>query len=446
MITVRDRANPQGVLPQGVLGQSCPRYDPAALKPHLLQMTEPILRTIAQGVGIPQNEYLMRAMARTFAFLKEHGADAGLGTLRPFAQILAAVAENPMNPCFNHNLFEAVASIAKVCVPTQPEAVEGALLPVLGQILERNISDFLPYTFQILGLLLDANNNVKPLYEQLFSRLLTPELWKGQANVPGLTRLLRAYFCKHAVFAQSLNAHMQTILERWQMVLQNRKLESNAFDLVNAIYMYLPFDLYKAYFKTLLTVLLTRLQNNKSPKFQREFVVSCSLFVHRSAPGLFTAAVQEIQPGLLGSILTGVWIPVLEMSMKLDERKVVVLGMGKLLASCDELRQNAQLVAKCCAGLVKVLGLTPTSSSIVAEESDDDEQQCLPNGGAGVDFEVSFSKLRNTDLPGAAAGLAPDVPDLASAAKALLAPVLREPCRQLAQADANLQPLASFLN
>merc|ERR1712232_1250017 len=155
----------------------------------------------------------MRAVARIFSFLKQHAVEPGLMTLDPLAAILVAMSANPSNPVFNHNLFEAIASIVKVCVPTQPDPVEAALLPSLGQIMERNVTDFLPYTFQILGLLLDASSTVKPLYQELFGRLLSTELWRAQANIPGLIRLLRAYFTKHAVFAELLRANMQAIME-----------------------------------------------------------------------------------------------------------------------------------------------------------------------------------------------------------------------------------------
>jgi len=358
------------------------------------------------------------------------------------AAILTAMSANPSNPVFNHNLFEAIASIVKVCVPAQPDAVENVLLPCFGQILERNVVDFLPYTFQILGLLLDATPSVKPLYLELFGRLLAGELWRSQANVPGLIRLFRAYFCKHAVFAELLRTHMQGILERFQFVLCNRKTESTAIDLVNVMFLHLPLEFYQQHLKTLITVLLTRLQSTKSPKFQRDFVVSCSLFIHRQPNNVLPAVLNEIQPGLLGNLLGSVWLQVMKMSLCLDERKVCTLAVAKLMAQ-DEIRQNAQLLGSCCAGLVCLLALTPSTSAALVPEADDDEDQLI-DGGAGLDFEVSFSKLRNTDLPGATAGLAPDVPDLHVAAKAMLTPLMPT-IQQLAQASAELQPLAVFV-
>lgn len=434
LLTVKDRG------PQGQVGL---RYDPASMKSSLLQMVEPILRIIAANKGIPMNEYLMRAVARIFAFLKQQGAESGLHTLRPLSVILVAVSANPSNPVFNHNLFEAIASIVKVTVPSQPDAVEAALLPCFEQILQRNVSDFLPYTFQILGLLLDATPSVKPLYQALFATLLSIELWRSQANVPGLIRLFRAYFTKHAVFGELLRANMQALLERFQFMLLNKKTEASAFEMLNAMYQHLPIDFYQQQFKTLLTVLLARLQANKSPRFQRDFVVSCSLCIHRLPSNAFAATITEIQAGLLSQLLSAIWVPVLKMPLKLDERKVCTAAIAKLFA-VDEVRTNAQVANGLCMALITLLGLQPSTTTAVAEEGSDDEAQPA-DGGAGLEYEVSFNKLRSTDLPGAAAGLAPDVPDIHAAAKAGLRPVLAGVLLQLAQANPELQVLAHFL-
>jgi len=201
-------------------------------------------------------------------------------------------------------------------------------------------------------------------------------------------------------------------------------------------------EFYQQHFRTLLTVLLTRLQSSKSPKYRRDFVVSCSLFVHRQPNGIFAAAMTEIQTGLLANLLGSIWPPVMKMALRLDERKVCTLAMSRLMAH-DEIRQNPQLLNSCCVSLISLLGLTPSTTVPIGEEGSDDEVPPV-NGGAGLDFEVSFNKLRNTDLPGASAGLAPDVPDLPAAAKALLKPQLPA-VGQLTQANAELQPLVVFL-
>mmetsp|Transcript_81971 Transcript_81971/g.171553 ORF Transcript_81971/g.171553 Transcript_81971/m.171553 type:complete len:967 (+) Transcript_81971:128-3028(+) len=421
-----------------------PRYDPQTLRPHLLPVVDPILRIIASSQGIPMNEYLMRTVARIFAFLKQLGGEAGLATLKPLAQIVVAMAANPSNPSFNHNLFEAVACIVKVVVPHQPEAVEGILLPAMAQILEQNVVDFLPYTFQILGLLLDASPTVKPMYQDLFGRLMAEHLWKTQSNVPGLVRLVRAYFGKHAAFQELLRAHMEPLLMRFQFVLSNRKTEGSAFDFLNAMYMYLPVEFYQQHFKTLMTILLTRLQSSKSPKTQRDFVVSSCLLLHRDSTNLLPRVLQEIQVGLLGNLVAGIWPGVLKMSLRLDERKICFMGTAKLMA-LDDVKQNVQVFSGLCVSLISLLSLLPCAGTKVTDDASDDELEDT-SGAAGQDFEVSFAKLKNTDLPGAQHGLAPDVPDLHQAAMTVLKQNFAPLVDRLAQGNPEIQPLAAFIS
>ncbi|CAJ1339396.1 unnamed protein product [Effrenium voratum] len=233
---------------------------------------------------------------------------------------------------------------------------------------------------------------------------------------------------------------MQAILERFQFVLMNRKTEVAALDLLNAMYQYLPIDFYQQFLKTLMTVLLTRLQSSKSPKFKRDFVVSCSLCIHKNQAVI--ALFSEIQAGLLSNLLQNVWPPVLKMPLRTDERKVCVMALVKLFA-IEELRQNQQLVGACSLGLIHLLGLASNSKPKLNGDEGSDEEP-LENG-AGQEYEVSFSKLQNTDLPGAAAGLAPDVPDLHTAAKALK-PTLGPAVLQLASTTAELQSGAMVLS
>jgi len=433
LLTVRDRT------PQGV---SMLRYEPEALKASLLSVVDPILQTIASGQGIPQNEYMMRTVQRIFTFLKQTAVETGLATLKPLSAILIAVSANPLNPVFNHNLFEAVASIVKVSVAQHPDVVEAAILPALSQILERNVSDFLPYTFQILGLLLDATTSVKPLYQELFARLMAIDLWKAVANIPGLVRLLKAYFGKHQFFGDLLKGHMQAILERFQFCLSNRKTEASAFELLMAMFGKLPLEFYQQSLQMLMTVILTKLQTRGSPKCQKDFVIAMSLFIHRTQATTFIALLNAIQAGMFQNLLNGIWTPVMRMQLRLDDRKICALGLAKLM-QCDDIRQNPQSLLACSQGLISLLGLLPSAGASMVEEGSDDEA-APADGGAGLDYEVSFNKLKNTDLPGASNGHAPEVPDMHVAVKALVQPLLPS-IGQLAQSSPDLQPLALFL-
>jgi exportin-2 (importin alpha re-exporter) len=58
-------------------------------------------------------------------------------------------------------------------------------------------SEFIPYTFQILSLLLDFHTaGVPGPYMALFPCLLAPVLWERPGNITPLVKLLQAYISK----------------------------------------------------------------------------------------------------------------------------------------------------------------------------------------------------------------------------------------------------------
>lgn len=58
-------------------------------------------------------------------------------------------------------------------------------------------SEFIPYVFQVLALLLEVNpGGISETYLGLFQPLLQPVLWENSGNIPPLVRLLQAYISK----------------------------------------------------------------------------------------------------------------------------------------------------------------------------------------------------------------------------------------------------------
>lgn len=56
------------------------------------------------------------------------------------------------------------------------------------------LSEFIPYVFQVMSLLLEMHkNDIPSSYMALFPHLLQPVLWERSGNIPPLVRLLQAY-------------------------------------------------------------------------------------------------------------------------------------------------------------------------------------------------------------------------------------------------------------
>jgi hypothetical protein len=152
------------------------------------------------------------------------------------------VCSNPSQPLFNHYLFETLAALLRTVVTASPspsvvDQFEALLFPTFQAILQRDIAEFLPYVFQLLGQLLLLRKpavggastslvlhrvfaSIDPVsprpsffiasccvsacrvacaakevvlsaaYLALFPSLLAPALWNSRGNVPGLVTLL----------------------------------------------------------------------------------------------------------------------------------------------------------------------------------------------------------------------------------------------------------------
>jgi exportin-2 (importin alpha re-exporter) len=421
MLLIKD-ATPQGPVP---------RYVTPSTSPQLLQAVEPLLQQIVSNKGIPQNEYLMKCLLRIFGALGEQSRTVAVQTLKMLASVLQAVSANPSSPLFNHYLFEAIATIMKVAVVQDCAQVEQSLIPVCNFILANQVSDFMPYTFQILALMLESTSSVQEIYKQIFSGIMTAELWRATANVPGLIRLLSAYFARHSVMRELLVSNLEGILQRFQFVLSHRRLESYAFDLLSALFRLVPVDLYEPRFKDLVQVLLTKIHQKKTPKLMKDFSLTLSVFVHASQDHRLCTTFSSIQPGLVTNVLQHIWFPSVGALKAISEKKIAGLAVARLL-SYPEVAQNPALFQLGCETLTALLSVGGADTG----DDDDDEPDEMAQ-----EYEVAFAKLNSTDT---AASRFPDVGDVQSGVKQLLLPQAAA-VQQVAAMNPKLQPLAQLM-
>lgn len=305
---------------------------------------------------------------------------------------------SPRNPEFTHAMFECCAVLLKLLVPSGVAEVEALVLPALGAVLERGAEELLPYCFQVLGLLLDLHPApaAPSAYTELFARILAEDVWRPIGNVPGLIRLMRAYFGKHAVFGALLRANMQLVFERFHYVLGNRKMGARAFELLNAVLRLLPTDMYHQYFETALTLALARIQPKRASDLEKEFVVSLSLFVYMQPdPEALPSVFERIQPQLLPQFLAKVWLPSTSKVLLLQRRKVCLVGLAKLM-TCRGVSSDPQLLATCCESLAGLLrwrnaGLLCWLSCVVFPRLRGDDPEEAPQ------YEAAFCRLMHCE-------------------------------------------------
>ena len=115
--------------------------------------------------------------------------------------------------------------------------VQGRGGPLLqGSGLTNSVTEFIPYVFQLLALLIESNPSA-PLperYQALIGPLLAPVLWESRGNVPALVRLLQAITTRAASVIIT-QGRLEPILGIFQKLISSKLNEAHAFDLLEAI-------------------------------------------------------------------------------------------------------------------------------------------------------------------------------------------------------------------
>ncbi|KAJ1606221.1 hypothetical protein OJ252_3241 [Cryptosporidium canis] len=223
----------------------------------------PMLKKACQGdkrTYLTESEFVPRCMMRLLTYLGKLGSDV-VSTLAPtIVECTKISVENPKNPSFNHYLFELLG----VCIRNSSdcEKLDNLVLPILIGILEKNLTDFIPYSLQLLALRLDTLTTPNELYDKLFIHLIDAKIWHGPASaVPGIVRLCSSFFRRHSLFEATISSNVKHVFERFQFCLSHRRFQSVlSFEFLRDIVRFLPFQWYSQYLTALANLLLTKSQ------------------------------------------------------------------------------------------------------------------------------------------------------------------------------------------
>ncbi|CAL1277563.1 unnamed protein product [Larinioides sclopetarius] len=289
--------------------------------------------------GSAENEYIMKAIMRTFSLLQE-GVVPFLEALLPKLTLkLNEVSKNPSRPHFNHYLFETLSLAIRITCNNNKMAVlkfEEALFPVFENILRQDIQEFVPYVFQLLSLFLEFRDPPVPEhYMDLFPCLLAPVLWERVGNIPALSRLMQAFIEKEAqriVASQKLSA----VLGVFQKLIASKTNDHEGFFILQRLIEKLPAESLNEYLRHIFVLLFHRLQNSKTTKYIKCLLSFFFLFSYKFGPSTLISLIDAIQPNMFAMVIERLIIPDLQKVSGNVERKICSVGMIKLLTEAPE--------------------------------------------------------------------------------------------------------------
>ncbi|KAL7197451.1 hypothetical protein ACSBR2_020068 [Camellia fascicularis] len=366
------------------------RYISSDISPFLLVL----MTNLFSALGKPESEenpYVMKCIMRVLG-VADISREVASPCITGLTSVLNKVCENPKNPIFNHYLFEAVAVLVRRSCEKDPSlisAFEASLFPSLQLILAKDVTEFFPYAFQLLAQLVELNRPpIPPHYMQIFEILLLPDSWKRSGNVPALVRLLQAFLQK-ASHELNQEGRLTQVLGIFNKLVSSPSTDDQGFYVLNTVIENLGYDVIAPYMGHIWASLFTRLQNSRTVKFVKSFLIFMSLFLVKHGTQNLVDSMNGVQPNIFLLILEQFWIPNLKLITGSIELKLTSVASIRLICESPALSDPASSRhwGKMLDSIVTLL--SRPEQDRVEEESD------VPDFGDNVGYGATFVHLHN---------------------------------------------------
>ena len=137
--------------------------------------------------------------------------------------------------------------------------------------------------------------------------------------------------------------HLPAVLGVFQKLIASKANDSYGFQLLGSVVRDLPPDAYSQYLPTVWSLLFTRLQTSRTPRFSHGFGVFLSLFLCAAGPTPVVTSMDAVQPGIFGMVAQQVWLPSWAGVDGGEEGKLLTVAATKVLTECPAVYSNQPL-------------------------------------------------------------------------------------------------------
>ncbi|KAJ4471965.1 CAS/CSE protein [Lentinula aciculospora] len=289
---------------------------------------------------VAENDHLMKCIMRVILTARQSLTPSHEQILNRLVAILGVISKNPSNPKFDQYIFESLSALMRFVTAGSPATIptfENILFSPFTIILEQDIDQYVPYVFQLLAQLLSLRPASQPSpaqYKALLPYILTPNTWVQQGSIPGLVKLLKVFLQRDAAQMLKEGQVVSALGVVQQRLIPSKNNDVYGFELMQAVLTFVDVSQIKQYIKTIMLIVLTRMQNSKTDKFvhllTRFILFIMSANKESLGPDYVIEIFESIQPRLWGQILTSFVLPLVP-KMPPKERKMTSVGMTRLL-------------------------------------------------------------------------------------------------------------------
>ncbi|KAL1884176.1 hypothetical protein VTK73DRAFT_5312 [Phialemonium thermophilum] len=297
---------------------------------------------------LQENEFLMRCIMRVLIVIKDGVAPILDGILQHLILITNVIKANPSNPRFYYYHFEAIGALVRYCGGSFSDKLETQLWEPFSSILNEEVTEFVPYVFQIFAALLeiDVSRPLPENFKSLVKPLTAPTVWETRGNVPGCARFLSAIIPKAASEILA-NKQLELILGIFQKLVSGKKTEQNAFDILEAVTATFDGPILDDYFGTILTLVFSKLQGSPPDSYKSRFVrfyhlVSARGYEVGMGADYFIKHAEALQAGVFTPIYLNIILQTTSQFARPVDRKLGVISFTKTLCDSTAFAQRYQ--------------------------------------------------------------------------------------------------------
>lgn len=383
-----------------------PVIEPSSIVPlakdlleHLFSLIEKDRNDSNATAMVQENEFLIRCIMRVLVVIREDIVTILQMVLSHLVTITNIISTNPSNPKFYYYHFESIGAVIRFAGPSRSATLADALFGPFLNILSNSVDEFMPYVFQLLAALIEAEPDPgKPLpssFQPLIAPILSPQLWEQRGNVPGLVRLLSAMVSRSPAQMQAAN-QIEPVLGIYQKLLSTKVYESYGFDLLETVISAFPVAALESFWLPILNITLTRLQRQQSNALQSRFTRFYHFISSRDKEGLgtdfFVAATDKVQNDIFRQLYLSIILPKTQELVRALDRKVAAISLTKTLADSEAfVARYPKGWSLTCNALLKLLENPPeiskTDDNVIEQDVDD------------TSFGVGFTQLNTIRKP-----------------------------------------------
>ncbi|OAF70605.1 Importin-alpha re-exporter [Intoshia linei] len=323
-----------------------PRSNPftlSSISPHVNLLFTNLFSAITdfKSNNINENNYVLQAINNICLILSDSIASFAMNQLEYLLKIVNIIKVQCTNPHFKHFVFEIICVIIINSLKGDPSLLqkfEMAILLNFQTIISDDIIDFVPYTFQIIALLIERHsidNFNYGNYEGLLNYILSTDvLWKRTATMPACLRLLVAFISKKKIIQQKSEILM-TIAGLFQSILNSNR-PYFATPIANALFQNFTSEELKEVESGILKLVLTRYETYKTLKYRKAIILCICINICAYGGKHTISTLESIMSGVFSGLITSIFETNLCYINTLHNKKIVCVACTSLLTKIPD--------------------------------------------------------------------------------------------------------------